>query len=263
MRQAHYSVIRYIADPGRNEPLNVGIVVWDERDYRLRIDAAATERVIRENPYLARDGLRHLELSLHTLILADEPFRHERMLRILEEHKGFPVLFSEPRFTTIVDDDPIGLEDTLDRLVSRVVTPKRRFGGGGLNIVDAFERRLHPLIQRRVVLRDYFFQHSKTGLPRAVTFYTNSNTNVALDVVRLALKKADEIRLRADAEAFKVEDVLQKNDVNFVVYCDLSPDERLAEVNRNAKHVLESVGAKVETDFEGALRLVTPNTANR
>ena len=30
MKPAQYAVIRYIADPARNEPLNIGILAWSD-----------------------------------------------------------------------------------------------------------------------------------------------------------------------------------------------------------------------------------------
>jgi hypothetical protein len=41
MIPAQYSLIRYIPDPARNEPLNVGILVWSGSGIRLRLEPQA------------------------------------------------------------------------------------------------------------------------------------------------------------------------------------------------------------------------------
>jgi hypothetical protein len=70
--------------------------------------------------------------------------------------------------------------------------------------------------------------------------------------VRLAIKKAEDIQGRADAEAFKVYDIRRGNEVRFVVYCDFSPDSAPEPANEAARKVIESTGAVVVTDAEAA-----------
>src|SRR4051812_23339563 len=125
MKPAHYSVIRYIADPGRNEALNVGILLWAEGGHRLRIDDAAVARVIRENPRLNRNALDGLRATLERELLPT-PFTEEGLLRLLESHPGFPVSLTEARYTTVAENLGAGLDDTLERLIERIVRPKRR-----------------------------------------------------------------------------------------------------------------------------------------
>jgi Fe-S oxidoreductase len=103
------------------------------------------------------------------------------------------------------------------------------------------------------VERHRFFQASRSGVSRVADFYANSNVNTALDVVRLAVKKADEIRHRADAEAYKVHDVLEKNAVRYAVYCVFSDDRALKETNESVVQILGSAGASVITDIDGAV----------
>jgi hypothetical protein len=255
MMPARYSVIRYIPDPARNEALNVGILLWDEAGSRLRIDPAAVQRVIRENPRLDTHGLDSLETILRdNLVLGT--FDQKRLFRFLEAHPGFPVSFTEPRYTTLPDEQPAPLDVTLERLINRVVRPRRRTGGGGVTPVQFLERQLRPLVQRNAVAQNHVFQASRTGVARQVDFFANSGTNLALDTLRLDLQKAAAIMERADAEAFKVEDVLASNRVEFMVYCDLSSSPALQGAVQSALQVLGSVGAKVITDLAGAARAV-------
>src|SRR5439155_1319512 len=74
MTAAHYAVVRYIADPGRGEPFNVGVVLWDSEGYLLRIDRDAVKRVSQQSPWLEEDALHHLEADLAARLALSEPF---------------------------------------------------------------------------------------------------------------------------------------------------------------------------------------------
>lgn len=251
MSQAHYSVIRYIPDPGRGESLNVGILLWDESAFRVGVDAQAIERVIRENPLLERDSLLYVEPLLSEQLSESELPLMTRVERLLSSQRGFPIDITDPRFTTITDDG--GLDATLDRVTERVVRPKRRARGSGAHPAQQMERRLKRQIATEAVARNHFFGRSKTGVPRKADFFANSGNNVALDVIRLAIRRADEIRIRADAEAFKVYDVLEANSVaDYFVFCEFGSDRALEETNENARTVMETQGAKVLTDLDEA-----------
>ena len=247
MSEARYAVIRYVPDPGRGESLNIGILLWEEEsaEYRLRVDQEAIERVIRENPRLERDSLLYVEPMLREQLSSAVVPATSRIKGILKDMGGFPLDLSESRFTTIAADES-GLDETLDRLVERIVHPKRR-AGGGPNPHKVMERRLTRFIQNDTVARNHFFGQTKSGVRRAADFFANSGANVALDVVRLALQNADNIKLRADAEAFKIYDVLEADSgVNsYVVYCDFSTAQEVQETNDVARRVMEAQGAQV------------------
>lgn len=266
MRSADYAVIRYVADPGRNEARNVGLIIWDEHDCRLYIDDLAVERVVRENTFLERDALLYLEPFLRDELSVTSPFNRERFLTLLNNQRWFPVILTEPRYTTLQEDQPGALEATLERLLKRVVRPGQRGGGSGFNPVRALAKRLRPLIQQQVLEPNHFFTASLTGLPRKVDFYANHGANTALDTLRLAIKDAGDIRTRVDAEAFKIEDICSKNNVNFIVYCAFSNEQALADANESARHVMTSVGATVVTNLDDAAReveLAVGQTADR
>ena len=79
---------------------------------------------------------------------------------------------------------------------------------------------------------------------------------MALDLVKLDITRADEIRRRADAEAFKIEDIRSTNDIEIVVLCSLNNDEALAQINRDVQRIIGSVGARITTDAEEASRVI-------
>jgi hypothetical protein len=249
MSEARYSVIRYTPDPGRGERLNVGILVWGEETYRLRVDQEAVERVIRENPLLERESLLYVEPMLIEALAATGGPASAAVEELLAAQRGFPIELSEPRMTSVEDASPSALDATLQRLNERVVRPKRR-SSARTSPLQLVERQLKPLLARGAVSQNHFFSTSRTGVPRTADFFANSHMNTALDVVPLDIKKADDIRKRADAEAFKVYDIVERNDVSFVVYCVFSDERGLIETNHNARQVIESIGAKVVTGLD-------------
>jgi hypothetical protein len=263
MKQAHYVVIRYIADPARNEALNVGILVWSDEEFRLRIDHEATLRVIRDHPWLERDALAYLEPHLRERLnsaLEHEPLAAGAVARILARQKGFPVLLTEPRTTTILEEGAEGLDSTTMRLLQRIVIPRRRRGGGGgPTPFDELARPLRPLIRQGQVYTRHPMPRSRSGVPRVVDFYVNSVANLALDAIRLSVQDPNEIRLRADAEAFKIEDILLEkgNRVErFIAYCQLARQEELHDTYSRAFQVLTSAGAEVVTTAGAAVERV-------
>jgi hypothetical protein len=258
MREASYAVVRYIADPARSEPLNVGIIIWTEKGWSLRVDEAAVARVVRENPRLERDALLYLDAYLRReLATRVPPFTEEGFLRVIKEQTGFPVLISEPRATMVGGETVSDINAALGQLVSRIVTPRRRSGGSGLRVVSFLERELRPYVERQAISRHHTFIAPRTGVTRSVDFYANSRANVALDVVNLALVRADEIRLRADAEAFKIWDLLADGDLNeYLVYCEFPPDDKPEGLKQNATKIMESTGGRVTRDLDEAIEVL-------
>jgi hypothetical protein len=207
---------------------------------------------VKENPRLVRDSLLYVAPLIREGLQGAGPI-DERVTALLEGQRGFPVELSESRFTTVDTAAPEGLDDALDSLVTRIVRPRRHGGGGGHNPRLEVEKRLRPLLAKGRVECHHFFKSSGTGTQRAVDFYANSGVNTALDVVRLAIRAADQIQSRADAEAAcKVYDIQRENDIRFVVYCDFSLDRNLEEANATAQRVIESTGAVVVTDADRA-----------
>lgn len=264
MSDANYSVIRYVPDPGRGESLNIGILVWAGDEFRLNLDDAAVKRVITENPRLDSDSLLYVEPLLNERLSSAIVPVPSRIKTLLEGQRGFPIDLSEPRFTTVDPLDEGGLDATLERLTKRVVRPRRRSGRSGPDPGELLERRLKPRIRADTVTRNHFFEKSKSGVPRKADFFVNSGANVALDTLRLAIQRADEIRRRADAEAFKVYDVQQVDrDVSFFVFCQFGQDDDLADANQNARKVIETQGAKIVTDLDEAVDLLASAAGGR
>lgn len=251
MKPAQYAVVRYVADPARNEPINVGMVVWNDVTSSLRLDPAALERVVRENPHLGKDSVLYLDPFLKEQFAAERPLQGPRTVeQRVREQRLFPVVFSEPRFTTVEDGSEGALEVALERLLARVVHPaKRRSGGRRPSVEDVLAKRWKPWLGKQVT-RNHVFGSSRSGNPRKVDFFANSGANLAVDVLRLAIQKGDEIVQRADAEAFKIEDITALHQVQFIVHCELRGGDQYGSVNEVAIRSIESVGAVVVTEVD-------------
>lgn len=186
---ASYVVIKYLADPGRNEPLNVGVLAWSDRGYEIEINREAVARVIRENPRLHQDSLLYLDEALRDRFGLDDRWNARALVEGIALQKGYPVVLSEVRETTIASDGAGSLRATVERLVDRVVRPKRRSGFRADDPFIVLQRRLAPLIRGQEIYPRHVFAKTLTGVPRSVDFFVNSGRNAALDTVRLDLKR--------------------------------------------------------------------------
>ncbi|CAN5533724.1 hypothetical protein BH20ACT17_BH20ACT17_13340 [soil metagenome] len=251
MEPANYSVIRYMPDPARGERLNIGVLLWTPRRYVLRMDDDALDRVVRENPHLERESLYYVTPAIRDRLTGDGSLE-EQVAGFLANQSGFPADLTEPRYVSVSDLSAETLDETADGLIARIVRPRKHVYSSGFDPRRVLNTRLKPLIQTGKVEPHWLFSTSGTGLKRAVDFYANSDVNTALDVLKLNVKKADDIRRRADAEAFKVYDIQRENDVRYVVYCDLPLDRELEQASNEAQKVLQSTGAAVVTTADDA-----------
>lgn len=254
MSEATYCVVRYMPDPGRGENLNIGILLWevDSAEYRLGFDQKAIDRIVSWNPHLERESLRYIEPMLNERLGSAIAPATARINAMIDHEGGFPLNFTEPRFTTVADDED-GLDATLERLLQRVVKPRQRRAPQD-RPADQMARMISPLLKANKVSRNYAFGDTRTGVMRSADFFANSGANVALDIVKLALQRRNQIRERADAEAFKVSDVLGGDaPVNqYFVLCQLRPEPEYREANEEVHTIIEGQGATVLTDMNDA-----------
>lgn len=255
MNPASYVVIRYIADPARNEPLNVGVLAWAGRRHELAIDTGAVARVVRENPRLHPDALMAIGDVVAERLGLQPSLPGGEIKERLAEQSGFPITFTEPRMTTIAADSGDALKTTVESLLTRIVRPRRRSGRGGMDLAQMLERRLQPLVRAGSVQSNHLFRSTQTGVIRRVDYFANSGANLALDTIKLDLRRADEIRLRADAEAFKVTDIASRNDVRVVVLTSMPVAEDLLPTANEARLILASTPAEIVTDIDEAVQM--------
>ncbi len=282
MKLARYILVRYAADLARGEALNVGIIVWDESGYRMRVDNDAVARVLWENPHLKTDALSYLEPFLRAKFDDIELMDEASVQRILDNQRIYPLVLSEPRYTTVSDssnDKTSALDATLDRLISAIVHPRkpllntnaimdayriknpRSFSSEEISAIESTRDKIEQIVVRLVgkdiVKHNYSLATSKSGRLRTVDFYANHSANLALDVVRLSYKQKGKILEKADAEAYKVVDIMALHKLHYIVYCDFSRDEAFRSVNNDARQVIESAGAEVVQSVAEAYEVIS------
>lgn len=246
MKAANYALIRYLADSARDEPLNIGVLLWDNEQYLLRLDDAAIQRVIRFNPHLDREALDFIESFLSDSLLQDWPGDPDEVARFLAHIDLGPVLLTGPRFGSYDEEDPEAFASLAERLLARLVRPRHRSPEVSREpgTMRYFRSRFSPLIQAHAVTKDFPFAVSRSGVLRSVSFYTNSGADTAFDVLPIALASERSVQERVDAEAGKVYDILSANDLRaFLVYCDMNAEDRTGEPWYRVQQILVAAGA--------------------
>ncbi len=257
MSNANYSVIRYTADPVRNECLNIGILLWDKEGVRVCVDDDAVARAIRYNPRLAKDALLYICPMLRRELQDKAP------QEVIECVRSPFLALTGPLFTELEVNEhgEPSLDATLSDLLKEIVTPPKRGGSVGNDPTTHVAELLRSWLVTKKVQRNYVFHKSKSGLERKVTFFANSGSNVALDVLRLAVNTPKDIEIRGDAEARKIFDVLGGEVNRFIVYCAVSNDPRVQAATEYAKTSITALGGEVITDATEATKQLVGSMA--
>jgi hypothetical protein len=256
---AEYALIKYVSDPARNEPRNVGIVLWDGETWELQIDRDAARRVATENPHLAPDAILVFEQALRYGLKQAEVRSRDDLTRILAQFNRLPVSITDLRVTTLdetIVDPSQRRAQAIEALLKRLVRPRRR-GGGSTTAEDILERLLKPWMRQGKVVRRYLIPQSRSGVPRSVDFFINGGRNVAIDALNLNLKRAREIVERADAEANKIRDVLEAGGgLRFIVFYVPNPSSEMHEVTEQAVKILRAADVEATADEQRIESLV-------
>lgn len=237
MKPARYSLIRYIPDLARDEPINVGIVAWTETEVFVQVSSDALERVVHHAPHFASDAFQGYEDYLRAEVLREWPSCRHDLATSAEAHLRkcvrLPAVVTSSRFVGIEEgratDEALGL--ACAELVHRLVRPSRKSSSHrSIGLVDSMKRELARLIDQKKIHAEYGFDNTRSGLRQTVDFYANSGTNVALDVLAIRSDAAiDSIMMRSSAEAAKIIDIRDKSQVSeFLVYAPIDQRPNLA-----------------------------------
>lgn len=254
MRPGQYSLIRCIPDPMRGEHLNVGVILWDDRDVRIHVDGQAAERAVKKSPFLAREAWTFYEPLLHERLLKNGTFDPAMVRHLVDHPPSHTLTLTEPAYVAF-EDHADALDRRLEQMIAQMVRT-RQYGRRVKAPVEEISERVRPLIKSHRVIEHYRFPRSRTGRTRQADFYINSSANIALDALRLDFQRVGDIQLRTDAEAYKVEDVLANNDVRYVVYCRFKADEQLREINEEMRKTLIDAGADIAVDADEAAQRI-------
>jgi hypothetical protein len=268
MSTGKYSVIKCIPDPIRGELFNVGVVIWCQGRFNIRIDQAAARRAAKENPALAIDAFSYLGETIHSRLLELNPINTTKFQALRKQERGTIYHFSEPQFAKV---PPVGLDHlavALDKLMDKLVSAKHAPAlPSKQNPLHMLENEIAALIAESLVQRNHQIDGKKTMHPRRVDFFVRSGNGirrsdghgVALDVLRLDFKDEEAAIRRADAEAFKIFDVKDNGEVSdFYVWPIIEQDEptepRLIE--EPTHKAIMSVGGKIVRSIAEATAVI-------
>ncbi len=224
MIEACYSVIQYVADLIRNEPINVGVLVQTPSHLSLRT---------LDNLSHLRERLSRADLTILTslsdtlsqrLLPRDQmiyDFKTGREVRVKNTERAFlefltlsydrQLQFSQIRPCFVQRDRPSDVEELLESLYLAMVEPgesvrPRISRPRSYSLRAALRRAFRPLIEMDLVREEYRVRASVTHI---IPFYYHNSARVLIDTVQLDLRSGAEQLKRTQACLFKWMDISQ------------------------------------------------------
>ena len=209
-----FSVVRYVPDPVRNEPINIGIVLQCGDAIVVRVPRDALQRAISSDPQADKAALSRVEQFVYHFIQEARASRRtassaEDPLAALTLQTSGKLTFSKPQFVEVGSPDDIN--NTLEMLVSRLVRPLRQrpiFAPIESPPRREIRRKLQPWIARGQVKPDYPLP-SLSGRPRVAHYYFENGRTYIVKHVQLNYKRESQLFYKAQSEAFEIEDIRQ------------------------------------------------------
>lgn len=253
MTVSRYSIVRYVPDPLREERVNVGVALVAEDGSFARCRFLHNWSRVRgfgaEDISFLKEFAADLEREMARTADLFEPRGFEAdCLGAYAANWANSIQLSEPR-ASVADD----LDALLTRLVHQFLVEPTPGAPRHWPAALALEKRFRPWVDKHVIEPGHTFGDSRSGVPRVVSYFANSGANLALEALRLDLKRAESIQTRADAEARKIEDIRNRHaEIDMIVYCELPEDPALGQASRFARLTLEDVGAQVTSNLDEA-----------
>lgn len=126
---ARYVLLRLTPDPLRDEPRNIGLIVWSDEHLQVTVDRDALERAASENPRLAVGALHDLEAQIRRQLHAAQLSASspgEAVASWLAHHHGPLLDTTSPRHTIVLGRQQHALAELCTQLLGRMVTPTVR-----------------------------------------------------------------------------------------------------------------------------------------
>ncbi len=187
MTEANYSILRYIPDPMRNEPINIGIVVWSGDIHEVLVDREALSRVLAANPALDKASFDNFPEYIAQKLQDEKSMPARSIDDRLRSNLRFPIEATEAIYTSLEqdvhDDEHLRslLFDEAGALSSLLVRPRKRTSGTRRSSPQvALRRRLLVHIENKRVYEHFEVKGKNTGDAREISFFANSGVNVAL-----------------------------------------------------------------------------------
>jgi hypothetical protein len=224
--EANYSILRYIPDPMRGEPVNIGIIIWTGNVYEFLLDHEALGRALTLNPDLEASTFEDFGEYLSRQLSYAEGSVETEFENSLNQIISYPLVLSDPIYTSMddvsADDEHLRsllFAEASDLAKILVHLRKRSVASRRTSAQVVLRQKLHPFIVNRRVREQYEVKGRNTGDPRSISFYANSGVNVGLDVVPLPSGKfgKQSVIRTADATAYELADIIGSSSVRSIV----------------------------------------------
>lgn len=249
---AEYRVVKFVPDPVRAEPLNIGLLMYIEDAVSVSVPTEALERAARWCSSLDRSGFAALGDRL-----GDELVRAvhraedlgELDSAFLPDHVG-AVYLSEPRRLDLDDTSPERRAEVFRFLVDRLVMPpKQVVYGGGDNEARKLAKSIGAAV-RTVVPSAATFEPvvGRSGRPYVADVYLKGDTPLIVSAL-VPSSGWQGVRL-LEAKAFEMYDIRRSlGDANLAVCCKF-PELDPANVRLQAEQIFETVDVRVVSPSE-------------
>jgi hypothetical protein len=232
---SQFSIVKFVPDAARDEPVNIGIVAWHLGTYVLKLDPRSFPRVLSNAPDLEKDAFDFSEDLLRMRI--DEAFRMVSTDLSVALHQSLegPFRLSQPGELLLQDPSESALryvlENEVDQLIDRLVKPPKRSGRDYSKGARALLRAAYLAeLPAGSFQQEHDISATRSGVRRTVDFYMNSDTNAAIDVIELNRNAKEEaVTKAADAMRAKCDDILSVYGANlFIAHLPLDQKPDLA-----------------------------------
>ncbi|MGC4107027.1 MAG: hypothetical protein QM753_11875 [Thermomicrobiales bacterium] len=268
MKSARYSLIRYIPDLARNEPVNIGIAAWTDHELLIKLSKDGLDRAFHSAPDLSPGAFEGFEdylcdrISRHWKTNLSTHFEEAESL--LASCIDRPATVTPSLFVGIDESRPEreALELVCAELDARLIRPPRRYSGRrSEGLVESMRRSLSPFLAAHKVHMDHEFKETRSGLPQTVDFFVNSGSDIALDVLAVRSNAgAESILLRSSAQAAKVIDIRGsqgKTQVSeFLVYAPVDQRANLGDYIDKVRQSLSISDCRVLTSRDEVFEIV-------
>jgi hypothetical protein len=265
MPAGQYAVLRYIPDPARDEPINVGLIANGPAGAVYKTNTEALERVRKTDPFIDRDTLHHLTDHMEQLISGAvqlpsatgwdrvEPWQPEFLAAIC---RRVPERFvvGQARFIDYADESLDAMTTAAAELVGRLVKP---VAGTPVFVrrdpqapAAQLKRHLRALIKSGLIREEPPVQGGLSKRLRHPDFrYELPNgESVIVDTVKLTSTLPWLLSQTADAVAFQLLDIVGDNRRRTHVIAVVDSPEIKGEAFTEAVQSLRAVAEEVILD---------------
>jgi hypothetical protein len=258
MPAGQYSVVRYVPDPVRDEPINIGIIATGPAGAVFVSDDAAFERMRIVDPFLDADTIPHIQDYIDRLVREPVTRVAERTVETIDPwmpgfldslRDRFPERFVLGRLLYIeyADESREAMADAAADLADRLVKPVTRKPAFPRDTGVPFER-LKKLLRTAIKADRVQVRPAIQGFTRRVRhpdfFYRDRDGNgVIIVTVKLTQRRSQTLSQVADAKAFELLDMKQQQQARAIAVVEQpeSPSPETLDVMQSIMAIADEV----------------------